>query len=293
MTMDRLLASTALWAMHPDYLSALLKQGSIEAMLPEALRSLMTLGGPAQAKAAPDPIREGATVIMRVSGVLAPSSVYRGGTCTAMLGDRIREFGADGKVGAIILACSSPGGLVYGTKECGDAIFEARQLKPVVAVAEPFAFSACHWLACQASAFYAAPSADVGSVGVRSGHTDVSIFEEKIGMRTTLIASDPDKIHAHPYAPLSDEDRAVIQADVDEINQVFIADIARGRGMPKADVPKVHGKGMIFSARRAAETGITDGVMTLREVVAKYASSRARLDLMRRQAALLGQVAAI
>jgi signal peptide peptidase SppA len=292
--MHDLLSPRTLWAMHPDHLAALLKQLTIEAMLPEKLNALAgVLAGGREARSTPDPVREGATVVVTVQGTLAPNGVYYGGTSTDILADRIREFGADNKVGAIVLRMRSPGGLVYGTRECGDAIFEARQAKPIVAVADPFAFSACHWLACQASAFYASYSADVGSVGIRGGHTDMSGLEAKLGLKTTLIASHPDKIAANPHEPLTDEDRAVLQAEIDECDAEFVAAIARGRGIKPSEVHDIHGNGHIFSAKRATAAGITDGVMSLREVIAKYGSSRSRLDLMRRQAALLEQSAAI
>jgi ClpP class serine protease len=287
------MASTALWAMHPAFLDAVLKRGTIESILPDALQMLAGIGGPKEARSA-DPIREGATVIVPVYGLIAPRGTYAGtGTYSDVLAARMREFAADAKVGAIVLDLRSPGGLVYGTAEAGDAIFEARQAKPVIAVANPYSFSACHWLGTQATAYYATTSGEIGSVGVRSGHTDVSGFEDKIGMKTTLVASSPDKIAGHPYGPLSDEDRAEIQASVDESNQAFVAAIARGRGIRASDVAGIHGSGKCFSATAAAANGAIDGVMTLRDVVAKFGSSRARLDLMRRKAAVSEMAAAI
>lgn len=283
---------TTIWAMHPVYLARFLQRHTIEAMLPEGLKALGALAGGQEAKAPADPIRDGATVIVPVEGTLSPKGSY-GGTSTEKLADRIREFGADPKVGTIVLRMGTPGGYVYGTPECADAIFETRALKPIVAVATPFCFSAGHWLASQCSAYFASSSADVGSVGVRSGHTDMSGLEDKIGIKTTLVASDPDKIAGHPYAPLSDEDRADMQAEIDETNRLFIAHIARGRGIRPSEVPAIHGKGKIFSAAKAAEAGAIDGVMTLRDVVAKYSSSRSRLGLMRQRAELLGRLADI
>lgn len=291
--MDRFHAASALWAMHPGFLEAMLKSGSIDALLPDSLRQLANaMGGSQQAAKHADPIREGATIILPVRGTLAPQGLY-GTTYYNVLADQVREAAADNKVGAIILAVRSPGGYVWGCAECGDAIFEARQSKPIVAVADPYCFSAAYWLATQASAFYCTTSGEVGSVGVRSGHTDMSGFESKIGMVTTLIASSPDKIAAHPYAPLSDEDRADIQASVDESNLAFAAAIARGRGMKVGDVAGVHGTGKTFSAQRALANRAIDGVSTLRDVVSQYNTSRARLSLMRRQAAAMEMAAAI
>lgn len=289
--MDQMLASTALWAMHPAFLDAMLKRSSLEAMLPDAIKRVAAAMSPVEAKAA-DPVREGATLILPVVGMLGPKG-WGASTVYDVLADRVREAASDPKVGAIVLDTRSPGGLVWGCAECGDAIYEARGSKPVVAVANPYAFSAAYWLATQASAFYATTSGEVGSVGVRSGHTDMSGFEDKIGMKTTLIASSPDKIAGHPYAPLSDEDRADLQQGVDESNARFAAAIARGRGIKAGEVAGIHGTGKTFSAPRAHANGAIDGVMTLREVVSKYSSSRSRLALMHRQAAALEMAAAI
>lgn len=283
--MSKFLASSALFAMHPTFLADAMKSGTIEAMLPESLAQLASaMSGGQQAAKPADPIREGSTLIMPITGMLAPRGLY-GSTYYDVIADRIREAAADPKVGAIVMPIRSPGGYVWGCAEAGDAIFEARQSKPVVAVADPYCFSAAYWLATQGSAFYCTTSGEVGSCGVRSGHTDMSGFESKIGMVTTLIASSPDKIAAHPHAPLSDEDRAEIQAAVDESNIAFAAAIARGRDMKAGDVAAVHGTGKTFSAPTAVANGAIDGVMTLRDVVAKYNTSRARLSLMRRQAA--------
>ena len=291
--MDRFHAASALWAMHPGFLESMLKSGSIDAMLPDSLRQLATaMGGSQQAAKPADPIREGSTLILPMRGTLAPQGLY-GTTYYNVLADQVRDAAADDKVGAIVLAIRSPGGYVWGCAECGDAIFEARQSKPIIAVADPYCFSAAYWLATQASAFFCTTSGEVGSVGVRSGHTDMSGFESKIGMVTTLVASHPDKIAGHPYGPLTDEDRTDIQEGVDESNGLFAAAIARGRGMKATDVAAVHGTGKTFSAPRALANGAIDGVATLRDVVAKYNTGRARLTLMRRQAAAVEMALAI
>lgn len=282
--MDRLLASSALWAMHPGFLADLLRSGPMEALVPDTVRSLAAaMGGTREAAKPADPVREGSTLILPVTGTLAPRGLS-GSTYYDQLADRVREAAADDKVGAIVLAIRSPGGYVWGCAEAGDAIYEARASKPIVAVADPYCFSAAYWLATQCSAFFCTTSGEVGSVGVRSGHSDMSGFEQKIGIVTTLVASSPDKIAAHPYAPLSDEDRADIQASVDENNVAFANAIARGRGMKASDVAAVHGTGKTFSAPKALANGAIDGIATLRDVVAKYNTSRSRLALMRRQA---------
>jgi len=278
---------STLWALHPRYLDAMQRQGTAGALLPDFVsRFAASFAGLARPVRPPEPERRGSTLILPIVGVLAPLGSYDGGTSYDRIADRVREAAADRSVGTIVLDVRSPGRTVWGCEEAGDAIYAARAVKPVIAVASPYSFSAAYWLSTQASKFFVTASGEVGSVGVRSGHTDRSGFEEKIGIKTTLIASSSDKISAHPHAPLAEEDRAEIQAGVDAANRRFMLAIARGRGMRVADVAGVHGTGKTFSAARAMARGAIDGIATLRDVVGRHGFSQGRLELMRRQSAI-------
>lgn len=285
--MTNFAATAVQWAMHPAFLDTMLKRSAFDTMIPDKLREIASglAGGNHAAKTA-DPVREGAFFILPIVGVLAPHGMYNGGTSYDTIAQRVRDATDDKRIGTIVLDVRSPGGTVWGCQEAADVIFQARAVKPVIAVASPYSFSAAYWLSTQASKFYVTKSGEVGSVGVRSGHTDMSGFEAMIGMKTTLIGSHPDKIAAHPYAPLADDDRAEIQLGVDESNRRFALAIARGRGMRLGDVASVHGTGKTFSARRALASGAIDGIATLRDVIGQHASPQARPALMRRQTAL-------
>lgn len=275
------------WAMHPAVLDAMMKRSALEAMLPDVLRQIAAgFSGAREAAKPAEPVRDGALFVLPVVGILAPQGMFTGGTSYEAIANGVREAASDARIGTIVLDVRSPGGTVWGCQEAADAIFQARAVKPVIAVASPYSFSAAYWLSTQASKFYVTTSGEVGSVGVRSGHTDMSGFESMVGMKTTLIGSHPDKIAAHAHAPLADDDREEIQMGVDESNRRFVLAIARGRGLRLGDVASVHGTGKTFSARRALDRGAIDGIATLREVIGRHASPKARLAVMRRQAVL-------
>lgn len=263
------------WAIHRDYFTSALNA----ALSKEAAQPL-------------DPVRDGATVIIPVSGVMTPRGSF-GGTSSFALAEFVRSAAQNPKVGTIIMDISSPGGSVYGTEELASAVFDARQVKPVVAVANPMAASAAYWLGSQASAFYASTSADVGSVGVYTMHADLSKVLEDMGVNITLISAGEKKVDGNPFQPLSEGALADIQASVDSAYQQFLGAVARGRGITKADVEQKHGKGALVEASVAANSGMIDGVMTLRDVVMKYSSSRSRLSLMRRRSAVRGMAASL
>lgn len=274
-------SSSTLWAMHPGVLDSFLRQTFVENMMPDTLRNLASGFAARSAPVpAPSPVRNGSFLVVPITGMLAPAGMYAGGTSYDSIADRVREGVADKRVETIVLVMRSPGGTVWGCEEAGDAIWTARQSKPVIAVADPFCFSAAYWLATQASRFYVTKSGEVGSVGVRSGHVDMSGFEKLTGMKTTLIASHTDKIAAHPYAPLSDGDRADIQAGVDEANRRFVVAVARGRDMQLPHVAAVHGTGKTFSAMQAEARGAVDGIRTLPDVIGRHGSLHTRAEIM-------------
>lgn len=283
-------AQAALWAIHRHALISLATRQQLATVVPGSILQLAgAFGASARAPVHPGATRHGTVLVLPIVGILAPAGMMTGGTSYDAIESEVRNAAADRSVTAIVLDVRSPGGTVWGCAEAADAIYETRAIKPIVAVASPYSFSAAHWLATQAGSYFATKSGEVGSVGVRSGHVDMSGFQGKIGIRTTLIASSPQKIAAHPYAPLSDEDRAEIQAGVDEQSRAFVRAIARGRNLRAEDVHSVHGSGATFSARRAKIAGAIDGIASLREAVSGCTASRSRSTLMRRQAEAMEQ----
>lgn len=237
-------------------------------------------------QAPPDPIREGATIIIPLQGIMTPRGSFFGAGTNAFA-DAIRSAGENPKIGAIIVDAMSPGGSTFGTEEAALAVFEARQSKPVIAVANQLAASAAYWVCSQATAFYATHSAAVGSVGVYAMHVDESKALEEFGINVTLISAGPKKVDGNPFEPLSDRARADMQASVDLTYGQFLAAVARGREEPKGEVEGKHGKGALIDAPVALSAGMIDGIMTLREAVEKAGSTRSRLALMRRRAAAM------
>src|SRR6202043_3845971 len=130
------------------------------------------------------------------------------------LASTIRQAAADPSIAAIVLDVDSPGGQGYGIEELGNAIYEARAAKPIAAVANSLAASAAYWAASQATEFYAAPGAEVGSIGVYTMHVDYSEALKKEGISVSYISAGRYKVEGNPYAPLDDAARAAVQISV-------------------------------------------------------------------------------
>jgi len=188
------------------------------------------------------------------------------------LGNQFRAAMADDSVKAIILDIDSPGGTVAGTGEFADEVLKARGKKPVVSVANASANSAAYWIGAASDAFYATPSALVGSVGVYMLHVDYSQAMDEAGIKPSYVAAGKYKVEGNPYEPLGDEARDHLQSIVDDSYGRFVHGVARGRRVSEAKVRNGFGQGRALPAKAALAAGMVDGIKTL-EWVIDHASS--------------------
>jgi signal peptide peptidase SppA len=222
----------------------------------------------------------GDVAIIGVYGVLT----QRGGiddlstptTSSARLASTIRQAAADPSISAIVLDVDSPGGQVYGIEELGNAIYEARSAKPIAAVANSLAASAAYWAASQASEFYAAPGAEVGSVGVYTMHVDYSEALKKEGIAVSYISAGRFKLEGNPHMPLDDAARAAVQITIDGYYDSFVRAVARGRGTSLKAVRDGMGEGRVLLGDAAKRERMIDGTATLAEVVSRMAAKTKR-----------------
>ena len=256
------------WAIATEYLLAL-ANAVVAARTAEELKTM-------SAVAPKRPASAGDTMaVINLSGVITPKStlfsMFFGGTALTDFQASLEAAVNNPKVLAIILNVDSPGGMVDLVTETAAAIRAAREVKPVVAVANTDAASAAYWLAAQADELVVTPSGSVGSIGVYTAHTDFSSWEEQNGQKTTLIAAGKYKVEGNPYEPLSEEAAAAMQDTVDKYYGMFTGDVAAGRGVSEAAVRNGYGEGRMLTAEDAKAAGMVDRIATMDDVLAGMA----------------------
>jgi signal peptide peptidase SppA len=226
------------------------------------------------------PFQAGAVAVLPIYGVIFPRAnlmtQMSGGTSLDRLGAAIDAVAADPQVGSILLDVNSPGGSVELLPETAAKIRAARARKRVVASANGTAASAAYWLASQADELVVTPSGMVGSIGVVAAHDDQSGMWEQAGIETTLISAGRYKTEGNPFEPLSDEARASIQATVDEFYEMFVADVARGRGAAKKAVREGYGEGRVVTARAALAEGMADRIESFEATIQRISRQKAQ-----------------
>ena len=149
-----------------------------------------------------------------------------------------------------------------------------RESKPIIAQVDPMAASAAYWLAAAASEVVITPSGQAGSIGVYAVHTDVSKLNETLGVAYTYVSAGKHKVELNPDEALSAEARAHMQETVDAYYGQFVSAVAKGRGVPVADVRNGFGEGRMVTAKEAVRLGLADRVATFDETLARMVAGK-------------------
>lgn len=175
-----------------------------------------------------------------VCGVLVHGAAYGlGGIPETSYGSIRRALAAalaDSSVTGIALYIDSPGGEVAGCADMADAIAAAQGAKPLHAIVGKMACSAAYWLASACNRVTVPRTGIVGSVGVLMLPTNVTGAPDRAGITITTIQYGERKTDTQPTTKLTKGARERLQAEVDQVGNLFTATVARNRDLRAQDV---------------------------------------------------------
>ena len=225
---------------------------------------------------APVPTSEPHVAVIPIQGSIVPKadmfSEMSGATSIESLQADFRGALADPSIAAIVFNIDSPGGSSALVPEMTSEIFNARGVKPIVAVANTFMASAAYHIAVAADEIIVTPSGSVGSIGVWSAHDDLSAAQEKLGVKTTLVSAGKYKVEGNPFEPLGEEAKTEMQRSVDTVYKRFVDAVAKGRNVTVKEVRTGFGEGRMVKAEEAVLKGMADRVATIDETLARVAN---------------------
>ena len=210
--------------------------------------------------------------VIPIAGVIGKKmnmmSAISGGASTELITRDINAAIADPDVNSILLRIESPGGTVDGTEGLANLVRVASGSKPIMAFADGLMASAAYWIGSAAIEIVASGATTmVGSIGVVTSHTDVSKANADAGYTVTDISAGKYKRIASQNAPLSEEGRATIQDQVDQIYSIFVNTVASNRGVSVDVVLADMADGRVFLADQAQTRGLIDHIATFEETI--------------------------
>ncbi len=165
---------------------------------------------------------------------------------------------------AILLQVDSLGGSPVAAEEIASALRHAK--KPSVAMIRGEGLSAAYWAATGAGWIFAAPSAEVGSIGVTSSYLDQTGRNKKDGYVFHSLSTGIYKDMQNTNKELTREEEALIRDELEEILGNFVSTIAVNRSLAVASITPDLASGAPFTASFAKESGLIDEIGGKREV---------------------------
>ncbi|MDQ0224591.1 signal peptide peptidase SppA [Bacillus sp. 7586-K] len=173
--------------------------------------------------------------------------------------DMIEAAGEDNHIKGVILRVNSPGGGVVESAEIHKKLIELKEKskKPVYVSMGTQAASGGYYISTAADKIFAAPDTLTGSLGVIMQSVNYGELAEKFGVKVETIKSGPYKDIFSPTREMTEEERKILQAMVDNAYQGFVNVIAEGRSLSEEDVRKI-ADGRIYDGRQAKENNLID-----------------------------------
>lgn len=221
----------------------------------------------------PYPVSAEGILSIPVAGVLVedlPFSIGDWMTGYDYIQAAVARGAADPDVKGIMLVINSPGGTASGMEETANAVQAASPVKPVVAYAKN-AMSAAYGVASGADSISAAKFGMFANIGVIQQRTDISESLAQQGVKINLIHAGANKTDGYSSQPMTDGERARIQASVDDTYNEFTSMVAKNRNM---DVQAVRDtEASTYDAKHAMALGLVDSIATPSEAMANFVST--------------------
>lgn len=180
----------------------------------------------------------------------------------------------DPQIRSVLFSWDSPGGEVNGCAELAGMIAELAAIKPTESYVGGQCCSAAYWLASATSRITIDATAQLGSIGVRMGIRDTSERDAKSGVKTIEFVSSNAPNKRLDWS--SDSGRARIQKRADQLEAVFIAAVAKNRGISTDEVIAKFGQGGVEIGADAIQVGLADALGSFEGVVAKLSANGGR-----------------
>ena len=172
----------------------------------------------------------------------------------------------------VIVCLENHGGMVHEHGLAASPLARIREKGiPLTVCIDKVAASGGYLMACVASKIYAAPFAILGSIGVLAQIPNFSRMLDSHGVDFEQITAGKYKRTVTMFGKNTDEDRAKLKEELEDVHTLFKAAVSRYR--PDLDLDKV-ATGEHWYGARAIELGLADEIRTSDEVLTERAADR-------------------
>lgn len=201
--------------------------------------------------------------LVRIEGVIvsgkAGSGIFGGGYAgSERVIKALEQVRRDPFIKAVVVRINSPGGSAAASQEIYQEVLRVRKSgRKVVASMGDVAASGGYYVASAADEIYADPASLTGSIGVLIETTDLHVLLDRLGVRFDTVKSGEHKDMGTFSRPLTEKERQILQRLINDVYDQFLADVQRGRKLPREYVRGL-ADGRVFTGRQAKAYKLVD-----------------------------------
>ncbi len=220
--------------------------------------------------------------VLRLSGPIGMATPLKPGLSLETLAEPIEKAFTMSKLAAVALVINSPGGSPVQSSLILKRIrqWAKEKEKKVYVFCEDVAASGGYYIALAGDEIYADESSIVGSIGVISSGFGFNKAIEKLGIDRRVYTAGLSKNILDPFKPEKPEDVERLQTLQRDVHDVFISVVKDRRSDRLKGEDKDLFSGAFWSAGKAVELGLIDGIGEVRQVMRDRFGDKVRLKVV-------------
>jgi protease-4 len=180
----------------------------------------------------------------------------------------LRKGRLDDKVKAVVLRVNSPGGSSLASDVIWREVMLTHKVKPIIVSMGDYAASGGYYISCAADSIFAEPNTITGSIGIFAILPNMQkLFNDKLGITFDGVTTGKYADLGDISKPLTPEERAILQNQVDHGYDEFTKAVADGRHKTQAYINSI-GQGRVWTGEQAIKIGLVDRLGNINDAVA-------------------------
>jgi len=179
----------------------------------------------------------------------------------------LRKVRLDDNVKAVVLRVNSPGGSSLASDVIWREVMLTKKVKPIIVSMGDLAASGGYYISCAADSIIAEPNTLTGSIGIFAIVPNLQkLFNDKLGITFDGVKTGKYADLGDLSRPLSAEERAILQNNVNHGYDDFTKAVAEGRHKTQAYINSI-GQGRVWTGEQAIKIGLVDRLGNINDAI--------------------------
>jgi protease-4 len=179
----------------------------------------------------------------------------------------LRKVRLDDNVKAVVLRVNSPGGSSLASDVIWREVMLTKKVKPIIVSMGDLAASGGYYISCAADSIIAEPNTLTGSIGIFAIVPNLQkLFNDKLGITFDGVKTGKYADLGDLSRPLSAEERAILQNNVNHGYDDFTKAVAQGRHKTQAYINSI-GQGRVWTGEQAIKIGLVDRLGNINDAI--------------------------